>query len=86
MVKLTPRQQEILDFIRNTLEVLGAPPTRAEIANAERSLPILERDFRVRPYDADMVRAKIRQCRYVLEDELPIFDVTVRFHVWNDYP
>jgi repressor LexA len=34
MIKLTLRQQEILDFIRNTLEVLGAPPTRAEIANA----------------------------------------------------
>lgn len=34
MVKLTARQQEILDFIRSTLEVLGAPPTRAEIANA----------------------------------------------------
>jgi len=34
MVKLTPRQQEILDFIRNSVEVLGAPPTRAEIANA----------------------------------------------------
>ncbi|RLJ65068.1 transcriptional repressor LexA [Sulfurisoma sediminicola] len=33
-VKLTPRQQEILDFIRSTLEVLGAPPTRAEICNA----------------------------------------------------
>lgn len=32
--KLTPRQQEILDFIRNTLEVLGAPPTRAEIAQS----------------------------------------------------
>jgi repressor LexA len=31
---LTPRQQEILDFIRNTLEILGAPPTRAEIASA----------------------------------------------------
>ncbi|HEY6898717.1 MAG TPA: repressor LexA, partial [Rhodocyclaceae bacterium] len=29
--KLTPRQQEILDFIRSSLEVLGAPPTRAEI-------------------------------------------------------
>ena len=29
-MKLTPRQQEILDFIRNTLEVLGAPPTRME--------------------------------------------------------
>lgn len=34
MEKLTPRQQEILDFIRSTLEVLGAPPTRAEIAQA----------------------------------------------------
>ena len=34
MVKITPRQQEILDFIRNTLELLGAPPTRAEIAQA----------------------------------------------------
>jgi repressor LexA len=31
---LTPRQREILDFIRNTLDVLGAPPTRAEIAHA----------------------------------------------------
>ncbi len=34
MIRLTTRQQEILDFIRNTLEVLGAPPTRAEIAHA----------------------------------------------------
>ena len=33
-MKLTSRQQEILDFIKNTVEVLGAPPTRAEIANA----------------------------------------------------
>jgi len=33
-MKLTPRQQEILDFIRNSVEVLGAPPTRAEIATA----------------------------------------------------
>ena len=34
MEELTPRQQEILDFIRNTLETLGAPPTRVEIARA----------------------------------------------------
>ena len=34
MQKLTLRQQEILDFIRDTLEQLGAPPTRAEIAHA----------------------------------------------------
>ena len=32
--KLTPRQQEILDFIRSTLEILGAPPTRMEICEA----------------------------------------------------
>ena len=34
MIKLTPRQQEILDFIKSTLEVLGAPPTRMEISSA----------------------------------------------------
>ena len=34
MVKLTPRQQEILDFIKSTVEMLGAPPTREEIASA----------------------------------------------------
>lgn len=34
MIKLTPRQQEVLDFIKSTLEILGAPPTRAEIAQA----------------------------------------------------
>lgn len=34
MEKLTKRQQEILDFVRKTLENLGAPPTRAEIAKA----------------------------------------------------
>ena len=33
MSKIKPRQEEIVDCIRNTLQVLGAPPTRAEIAN-----------------------------------------------------
>ena len=33
MENLTHRQQEILDFIRNTLASTGAPPTRAEIAS-----------------------------------------------------
>jgi repressor LexA len=33
-MKLTSRQQEILDFIKNSLEMLGAPPTRMEISNA----------------------------------------------------
>ena len=31
---LTTRQQEILDFIRNSMEVFSMPPTRAEIAGA----------------------------------------------------
>jgi repressor LexA len=34
MEKLTARQQEILDFIKNNVELLGAPPTRQEIASA----------------------------------------------------
>jgi repressor LexA len=34
MEKLTPRQQEILDFIRNHMEVFTVPPTRAEISSA----------------------------------------------------
>mgnify|MGYP002151718045 CR=1 FL=1 len=32
MLKLTPRQSEILDFIKQCLEDNGFPPTRAEIA------------------------------------------------------
>ncbi len=32
MLKLTPRQSEILDFIKRCLEDNGYPPTRAEIA------------------------------------------------------
>lgn len=32
MLKLTPRQSEILDFIKSCLEANGYPPTRAEIA------------------------------------------------------
>lgn len=31
-VKLTARQQQILDLIRSTIAKTGAPPTRAEIA------------------------------------------------------
>jgi repressor LexA len=34
MDELTPRQQEILEFIRATLEESGAPPTRIEICTA----------------------------------------------------
>ncbi|TLX59454.1 repressor LexA [Stutzerimonas nosocomialis] len=34
MIKLTPRQSEILAFIKNCLEENGYPPTRAEIAQA----------------------------------------------------
>lgn len=33
MIKLTARQQQVLDFIKSSLEETGFPPTRAEIAN-----------------------------------------------------
>lgn len=32
MIKLTDRQQQVLDFIRSAIEATGFPPTRAEIA------------------------------------------------------
>ena len=34
--ELTPKQQEILEFIREAIETTGFPPTRAEIAKAFR--------------------------------------------------
>ena len=34
VTNLTPRQSEILAFIRNSVEVFSVPPTRAEIASA----------------------------------------------------
>ncbi|WP_348761931.1 transcriptional repressor LexA [uncultured Salinisphaera sp.] len=34
MQKLTPKQQRVYDYIRDTLAATGAPPTRAEIARA----------------------------------------------------
>jgi len=33
MIKLTARQQQVLDFVKSSLEDTGFPPTRAEIAN-----------------------------------------------------
>lgn len=65
----------------------------AEMANAHRALPMLDRDLRLafnfcygNPYDADMVRAKLEQCRRFLEDELPKFDREMRFHLWMEFP
>ncbi|MBW7931840.1 MAG: transcriptional repressor LexA [Gammaproteobacteria bacterium] len=34
MLHLTPRQEEVLSFIRSSMEETGMPPTRAEIARA----------------------------------------------------
>ncbi len=33
MIKLTARQEQILELIRDAIETTGFPPTRAEIAN-----------------------------------------------------
>jgi hypothetical protein len=67
--------------------------TKDEIANARRSLPMLERDPRLafnfcyrNPYDAGMVREKIAQCQHLIETELPQFDRGTRFHLWMEFP
>ncbi len=65
--------------------------TTAEIANAERALPLLRRDPRIGyghcygpVYDASMVEAKIEQCAFVRDVELPRFEQVVAFHLWLD--
>lgn len=66
---------------------------RAEIENARRILPIFDRDPRIaynhcygNPYDEEMVRAKIRQCEWVVDTELPRLSRELRFHLWADFP
>lgn len=60
-----------------------------EIRNAEAILPALERDPRIGyghcygpVYDVSMVRAKIAQCQYVRDVELPRYASVIRFHIW----
>jgi len=66
---------------------------QAEIQNARRALPLLERDPRIGynycyrvAYDAEMVKEKIAQCEIVVNDELPGFNGEIRFHVWMEFP
>jgi hypothetical protein len=64
-----------------------------EIANATRSLPILESDPRIgfgytygEVYDSDMVREKIAQCHYLVSNELGRIESLLRFHIWQKFP
>lgn len=64
-----------------------------EIANAQNALPLVESDPRLGfghnygpVYDGAMIRAKIRQCEFVLRKELPRISSVIRFHVWSQFP
>lgn len=77
---------------REQLDILAAILSD-EMANAEHMLPILHEDSRIgyghcygAVYDSEMVLAKIAQCRYVREVELPRFSKVVRFHIWGESP
>ena len=65
----------------------------SEAMRARRILPILDRDPRIaynhcyrNPYDKEMVRAKIRQCEWVVDTELPRLSRELRFHLWLEFP
>jgi len=81
-----PHDVESLDQIwRDLVEILDR-----EIANASRSLPILERDPRIgfghsygEVYDLEMVKDKIRQCQSVRDEEIPRLKYFMRFHLWQ---
>lgn len=64
-----------------------------EIANAQNALPLVEADPRLGfghnygpVYDSTMIRAKIRQCEFVLHREIPRISSVIRFHVWSQFP
>lgn len=74
MIKLTARQQEILDLIKNAIIKTGFPPTRAEIANelgfrspnaAEEHLKALARKGAI-----EMMPGASRGIRIVEEEQL----------------
>ncbi len=80
------------DGFRSLLADLDAI-LEGEIINAQRAIPILRDDPRIgygftygAVYDLEMVEAKIRQCRFVKETELPRISSLIRFHVWLQYP
>jgi len=89
--KLWREHSDLETFNRDVAELQSI--AASEIENARRSLPLLERDPRIafthcygNPYTADMVREKIRQCEYVMNEELRIFNQEVRFHIWMQFP
>jgi len=74
--ELTPKQQEILEFIREAIETTGFPPTRAEIAKAfrysspnaaEEHLRTLERKGAI-----EIVAGTSRGLRLVEETGIPL--------------
>ncbi len=86
------QQHLTLPEFRDRLAELSAV-AQAEIENSRRILPILARDFRIGyghcygvVYDDEMVRDKLRQCEYVLNQEIPRLGAVIRFHLWHDFP
>jgi hypothetical protein len=80
--------EELAGITRQMQEILVA-----EIANAESALPLLENDPRLGfgycygiVYDAEMVREKIAQCRFVKDTELPMQAKDLRFHLYSIFP
>lgn len=81
MIKLTARQQEVLDLIKNAIATTGYPPTRAEIAEqlgfrspnaAEEHLKALARKGAI-----DMMPGASRGIR-IIEEEQPGIPVVGR--------
>ena len=56
MIKLTPRQDQVLDCIRNYINDTGYPPTRAEIAK--------ELGFKSPNAAEEHIKATIKRCLY----------------------
>ena len=81
MIKLTPRQQEVLDILKESIEVSGYPPTRAEIAKklnfkspnaAEEHLKALARKGAIEIIPGASRGIRIPQAEGATDEGLPI--------------
>lgn len=75
MLELTPRQQQILDLIKNHIDDTGYPPTRAEIAEelgfrsanaAQEHLKALERKGMI-----EIIPGGSRSIRLLVDEDIP---------------
>ncbi|MCX7004464.1 MAG: thiamine pyrophosphate-dependent dehydrogenase E1 component subunit alpha [bacterium] len=88
---------EVKDVIKYVFNGTSEEHVPAACANVATLLPVEKpkrdkqgllnyRDALKEALIEEMVRDKLRQCNYVLQQEIPRISAVVRFHLWYDFP